>query len=346
MFNNTNHRSNKNAHAPHRECRRPACRSISVTIPVFNEEKNIEPLYRQLLDVLETMDFEFEIIFVNDGSQDDSRRIINNIANRDHRVIGLHFTRNFGQTAAMMAGFEFSHGDIIVPMDADLQNDPKDIPRLIQKINEGYDVCSGWRKNRKDSRFRRTLVSKIANRLISYISRVNLKDIGCTLKAYHKDVIKGVRLYGEMHRFIPIYASWEGARIVEIPVRHNPRVHGHSSYGIERALKVILDLIVVAFLDNYAQKPIYIFGGFGILSFLVSLGFFSYACYLKIAKDISFILTPLPLISTMTFVTGIICVLMGLLAEMIMRTYYESQHKKVYIIESVVNYQGPEGCAE
>ena len=323
---------------PDMECRHN-CTKISVTLPVFNEEKNIEPLHRQLVDVLEKMAYEFEIIFVNDGSRDNSRKIINAIARNDPRVIGIHFTRNFGQTAAMMAGFDFAQGDIIVPMDADLQNDPEDIPRLIEKVMEGYDVCSGWRKHRKDGAIRRTLVSKIANKLVSWISRVNLNDYGCTLKAYHKDVIKGVKLYGEMHRFIPIYASWEGAKIVEIPVTHHPRRNGRSSYGLERTFKVLLDLLVVSFLDNYAQKPIYIFGGFGILNFIVSFGFFAYAVYLKIVQDISFILTPLPLISTMTFVTGIICVLMGLLAEMIMRTYYESQHKKVYLIESTVNLE-------
>lgn len=319
------------------ECRQPRCKKISVTIPVYNEEKNLDVLYHQLIKVLETLDYDFEIIFVNDGSVDNSRRVINGIASNDSRVKGIHFKRNFGQTAAMMAGFDFAQGDIIVPMDADLQNDPEDIPRLIEKINEGYDVCSGWRKDRKDALIKRKLVSRIANMLISVISRVKLNDIGCTLKAYHKDVIKGVKLYGEMHRFIPIYASWEGARIVEVPVKHNPRMHGRSSYGIERTAKVILDLIVVVFLDNYAQKPIYIFGGFGLLNFFISFGFFLYACYLKIFNNISFILTPLPLISTMIFVTGIICVLMGLLAEMIMRTYYESQHKKVYLIDETVN---------
>ena len=327
------------AFASDMECRHGNCKKISVTLPVFNEEKNIEMLYRRLVDVMAKMDYEYEIIFVNDGSQDGSRKVINAIARQDARVIGIHFTRNFGQTAAMMAGFDFARGDIIVPMDADLQNDPADIPRLIEKINEGYDVCSGWRKDRQDSPIRRILVSRIANKLVSWISRVRLNDYGCTLKAYHKDVIKGVRLYGEMHRFIPIYASWEGAKIVEIPVKHHPRRSGRSSYGLERTFKVLLDLLVVSFLDNYAQKPIYIFGGFGIASFIVSFGVFIYATYLKLFKNISFILTPLPLISTMTFVTGIICVLMGLLAEMIMRTYYESQKKKVYLIESTVNME-------
>ena len=315
-------------------------KKISVTIPVYNEEKTLVKLYLELVSTLEKLDYEFEIILINDGSFDNSRDEINQISEHDARVKGIHFTRNFGQTAAMMAGFDYATGDIIIPMDADLQNDPSDIPRLIEKIEEGYDVCSGWRNDRKDAPLRRNLVSRMANKLISTISGVKLKDYGCTLKAYHKDVIKGVRLYGEMHRFIPIYASWEGAKIAEIGVKHNPRIHGKSSYGLERTFKVLLDLIVVTFLDNYAQKPIYVFGGFGIISFTASFLSFFYALYLKLIKGISFILTPLPLISTMTFVTGVMCILMGLLAEMIMRTYYESQQKKVYLIDEVINVEG------
>ena len=310
---------------------------ISVTVPVYNEEKTILPLYEKLVDVFKGLNYQYEIIIVNDGSRDRSRAEAVRIAVSDKRVKVINFKRNFGQTAAMMAGFEYATGDVIIPMDGDLQNDPTDIPRLIEKIEEGYDVCSGWRNNRKDSPLRRNLVSRVANKIISIISGVKLKDYGCTLKAYHKNVVKGVRLYGEMHRFIPIYASWEGAKIAEIPVKHNPRKYGKSNYGLERTVKVILDLLVITFLDNYAQKPIYVFGGFGILSFLSSFGFFGYACYLKYYKGISFILTPLPLISTMTFVTGVMCVLMGLLAEMIMRTYYESQKKKVFLIDDTHN---------
>lgn len=310
---------------------------ISVTIPVFNEEKNIPKLYEQLLASLTNMECDFEMIFVNDGSRDNSRKILDELAMHNPRVKVVHFARNFGQTSAMMAGFDFATGDIIVPMDADLQNDPEDIPRLIDKIEEGFDLCSGWRNKRQDSHLSRNLVSRIANKLISTISGVRLKDYGCTMKAYRKNVIKGVRLYGEMHRFIPIYASWEGARITEIPVRHHPRAYGKSSYGLERTFKVILDLIIVTFLDNYAQKPIYVFGGFGLLSFIASILSFAYATYLKFFENTAYIETPLPLIVTMTGVTGIMCVLMGLLAEMIMRTYYESQQKKVYLIDETRN---------
>lgn len=312
---------------------------ISVTIPVFNEEKNIPKVYEQLLATLTNMKCDFEIIFVNDGSSDNSRKILDELAMHDTRVKVVHFARNFGQTAAMMAGFDFATGDIIVPMDADLQNDPEDIPRLIDKIEEGFDLCSGWRNKRQDSPLSRNLVSRIANKLISTISGVKLKDYGCTMKAYRKNVVKGVRLYGEMHRFIPIYASWEGARITEIPVRHHPRAYGKSSYGLERTFKVILDLIVVTFLDNYAQKPIYVFGGFGLLAFIASILSFAYATYLKFFENTAYIETPLPLIAMMTGFTGIMCVLMGLLAEMIMRTYYESQQKKVYLIDETRNLE-------
>jgi glycosyltransferase involved in cell wall biosynthesis len=310
---------------------------ISVTIPVFNEEKNLYTLYQRLIQVLVSIDHEFEIIFVNDGSSDNSKSILNQIAEENPCVKVIHFTRNFGQTAAMMAGFDHADGEIIVPMDADLQNDPEDIPLLLAKLDEGYDLCSGWRKKRNDNMLRKKIVSRIANKLISKISRVNLKDYGCTLKAYRKSVIKGVKLYGEMHRFIPIYASWEGAKISEIPVRHHPRVHGKSSYGLERTYKVLLDLIVIVFLDNWVYKPIYLFGGFGLFNFFIAILAFSYATYLKFSKGIDYILTPLPLLTTMTVITGIMCILMGLLAEMIMRTYCEAQKKKAYLIRETRN---------
>jgi glycosyltransferase involved in cell wall biosynthesis len=303
-------------------------REISITIPVYNEQENLMLLHEQILRTMESNGLKFEIILINDGSTDNSAAVIDHIAQKDNRVKCIHFTRNFGQTAAMMAGFDFAKGDVIIPMDADLQNNPEDIPRLLEKIEEGYDVCSGWRNNRKDAPIRRTLVSRMANKLISMITGVRLRDYGCTLKAYKKNVIKGVRLYGEMHRFIPIYASWEGAMISEIPVKHTPRKFGKSSYGLERTFKVLLDLIVITFLDNYAQKPIYVFGGFGFLSFAASFLVFLYASYLKVWEGISFIQTPLPLIATMAFVTGLICVLMGLLAEMIMRPITSPSRKR------------------
>lgn len=312
---------------------------VSVTIPVFNEEKNINSLYEKLINVLDLMSCNYEIIFVNDGSKDASPDVLNALAENDTKVKVIHFTRNFGQTAAMMAGFDHATGDIIIPMDADLQNDPEDIPRLVAKLSQGFDLCSGWRKDRKDSTVRKVLVSRIANKLVSKISGVRLKDYGCTLKAYRKKVIKGVRLYGEMHRFIPIYASWEGAKITELPVKHHPRVHGKSSYGLERTFKVLLDLIVITFLDNYAQKPIYVFGGAGVVCFMASIGTLAYATWLKVIKGISYILTPLPVLASMTMLASFMCVLMGLLAEMIMRTYYETQQKSIYLVEELKNLE-------
>jgi len=239
----------------------------------------------------------------------------------------------------MMAGIDCAAGDIIVPMDGDLQNDPADIRRLIEKLDEGYDVVSGWRKDRQDSPIKRNLPSRIANCLISMISGVQLRDYGCSLKAYRRDVIKGVKLYGEMHRFIPIYASWQGARVTEVAVAHYPRIHGKSKYGLERVGKVLLDLLVVKFLDKYATKPIYVFGGFGFLNIGISVMAGIYAVFLKFFEQTSFIMTPLPLLFVMTLITGILSILMGLLAELVMRTYYESQDKSVYLIKNIVNGQ-------
>lgn len=306
--------------------------TISVTIPVYNEEGNLRRLCEQLTPVLESLHRPWEVIFVNDGSSDGSAEVLDELAARETRIKVIHFRRNAGQTAAMMAGFEHARGEIIVPMDADLQNDPQDIPLLLAKLAEGFDVCSGWRKDRQDHPVRRKLPSRVANWLISKASGVRLHDYGCSLKAYRRDVIKGVRLYGEMHRFIPIYASWLGAKVTEVPVRHHPRGAGVSSYGLERVVKVILDLVVVMFLDRYAQKPIYIFGGFGLLNFLVSLIAGGWAIYLKFWAGISFIQTPLPLLVVMSAITGVMCVLLGLVAEMVTRGWHESRSKQTYIV--------------
>src|SRR5471030_2546895 len=306
--------------------------TISVTIPVYNEAGNLRRLCEQLTPVLESLRRPWEVIFVNDGSSDGSTEVLDELAAREARIKVIHFRRNAGQTAAMMAGFEHARGEIIVPMDADLQNDPQDIPLLLAKLAEGFDVCSGWRKDRQDHPVRRKLPSRVANWLISKVSGVRLHDYGCSLKAYRRDVIKGVRLYGEMHRFIPIYASWLGAKVTEVPVRHHPRVAGISSYGLERILKVILDLVVVVFLDRYAQKPIYVFGGFGLLNFLVSLVAGVWALYLKFWTGISFIQTPLPLLVVMSAITGVMCVLLGLIAEMVTRGWHESRGKQTYIV--------------
>jgi len=240
-----------------------------------------------------------------------------------------------------MAGIDHAAGDIIVSIDADLQNDPDDIPVLLAKLAEGYDVVSGWRKSRKDAKFRRTFLSRVANRLISRLSGVRLNDYGCTLKAYRADVVKGIRLYGEMHRFIPIYASWMGARVVEVPVAHNPRRFGQSKYGLERIMKVLLDLLVVKFLDRHFVKPIYVFGGFGLFSLMLSSLSTAMLLYLKFVKGLSMILTPLPLLAAMTFLVGFMSILMGFLAEMLVRTYFESQGRAAYLVRERFNFPTP-----
>ena len=310
---------------------------LSITIPIYNEEGNIELLYEGLVKALEPLGRPFEVILVNDGSSDGTEKLLDTLAAKDPRIKVVHFRRNFGQTAAMMAGIHYASGEIIVPMDGDLQNDPADIGKLLAKLEEGYDVVSGWRQDRKDHALRRNFPSRVANWLISRISGVHLHDYGCSLKAYRRDVLKGVKLYGEMHRFIPIYASWEGGRVTEVPVTHHARIHGESKYGVDRVLKVVLDLIVVQFLARYANRPIYLFGGVGIAAITLSILAGVWAVYLKYFENTSFIQTPLPLLVVMLFVTGGMSILMGLLAEIIMRTYYESQGKAVYLVKSTAN---------
>jgi dolichol-phosphate mannosyltransferase len=311
---------------------------ISILIPIYNEEKNIPLLFEHLFKVLDQLNCKFEIVAVNDGSRDGSLLQLREIANRRHELKIVDFRRNYGQTAAIMAAIDYASGEIFISMDADLQNSPDDIPRLIGCLNEGYDVVSGWRQNRQDAAIRRNLVSRVANRLISSVSGVHLHDYGCTLKAYRSDMLKGVRLYGEMHRFVPIYAKWMGAKITEIPVEHHPRKFGTSNYGLERTVKVVLDLIVVMFLHRYFMKPIYIFGGFGLLSFALSAISFALMLYLKFAQGISLILTPLPLLTALTFLVGFISILLGLLAEMLVRVYFESQGRAPYLVRERFNF--------
>jgi glycosyltransferase involved in cell wall biosynthesis len=310
--------------------------TLSVLIPVYNEEGNLSLLHDKLVSALKKTKKAYEIIFIDDGSSDGTMEILLDLREKNPNVKIISLSRNFGQTAALSAGIDFSKGDIIVPMDGDLQNDPEDIRHLLQKIEEGYDVVSGWRKNRKDPFWKRRVPSVIANKIISWIGGVPLHDYGCTLKAYRKDILKNIRLYGEMHRFIPIYAQWIGARVSEIPVRHFMRGSGSSKYGMSRVFKVILDLMVVKFLLSYSQKPIYVFGGLGLLMILG--GFFSggYAVYLKLFKEVSFILTPLPLLSVLLLVLGFLSILMGFLAEILIRTYYESQGKPTYQIKETI----------
>lgn len=317
---------------------------ISITVPVFNEAESLPTLHARIRDVMVALGRPWELIFINDGSSDGSSAILDQIAAENPAAKVVHFRRNFGQTAAMMAGFDFATGDVIIPLDGDLQNDPSDIPKLLAKLDEGFDVCSGWRKDRQDNAIQRNFPSILANKLISRVSGVRLHDFGCSLKAYRSEVIKGVRLYGEMHRFLPIYAGWHGAKITEVEVNHFARTSGKSKYGLERVAKVLCDLVVVKFLDQYAEKPMYVFGGVGAVSLLISFIAGCSAVYLKFFSDKPFIETPLPLLFVMTAITGVMCVLMGLLAEMVMRTFYESQNKRVYLVHTTRNLPDDAGA--
>ncbi|MBF0134566.1 MAG: glycosyltransferase family 2 protein [Magnetococcales bacterium] len=314
---------------------------LSVIIPVYNEEESIQPLCQDLLAVLESIGMSYEVILINDGSFDRSQEQLRKVAAEHDHFKVIRFRRNFGQTAAIMAGIQYAQGEIIIPMDSDRQNDPRDIPRLLSKLDEGYDLVSGWRKVRKDNPLIRTLPSRMANWLISKISGVHLHDYGCTIKAYRRSVIHGVKLYGEMHRFIPIYAHWMGALVTELEVTHYPREFGRSKYGLNRIVKVILDLMVIKFLDKYFVKPIYLFGGFGLLALFFSGISAVSAVYLKLFKDVSFISTPLPLAAVMTFMIGIMAILLGLVAEMLVRTYFESQGRTTYLVQETINVSLP-----
>jgi len=313
---------------------------ISVTIPICNEAGNIPALYTRTREALEAIGRPWELVLVNDGSSDGSEELLDEIAARDAHVKVIHFRRNFGQTAAMMAGFDFARGEIIIPMDGDGQNDPRDIKLLLAKLDEGFDVVSGWRRDRQDDAVTRNLPSMMANRIISLVSGVRLHDFGCSLKAYRREVIEGVRLYGEMHRFLPIYTRWHGAKIAEVTVRHYARTSGASKYGLERVLKVIADLVVVKFLDRFQQKPMYIFGAVGLFSLGLSVCSGFYALWRKFGEGEPFIKNPLLLTCILTGMTGLICILMGLLAEMIMRTFFESQGKAVYLVRATRNVAG------
>lgn len=316
---------------------------ISLTVPVYNEREALASLFENVQAVMhQHFPENWEIIFVNDGSQDGSAEFLDGLAEKHPEVKVVHFRRNFGQTAAMMAGFDFACGEIIIPLDGDGQNDPKDIPRIVAKLDEGFEVCSGWRKDRQDNALQRNLPSILANKLISAVSGVKLHDFGCSLKAYRAEVIKGVRLYGEMHRFLPIYAKWHGARIAEVAVGHHARTTGHSKYGLERVLKVLMDLLTVRFLDKYMLKPMYLFGFWGFMFFIASFLFGAWALYMR-TRGYFFTATPLPMMAVFSFMTGVICMLMGLLAEMITRTFHESQNKSIYLVSRTRNCERQAG---
>ncbi len=303
---------------------------ISIVIPIYNEEANIDKLTESILAALS--DVKYEVLFINDGSTDNSEKEIEEKIKVNSHIKLINLRRNYGQTAAMQAGFDHSKGEIIVPMDGDLQNDPKDIPILIDKINEGYDVVSGWRKTRLDKKYTRILPSKIANILISKISGIHLHDYGCTLKAYRKEILAEIKLYGEMHRFIPIYASWEGAKVTEVAVRHHSRIAGKTKYGLSRIPRVILDLLVIRFFDKSLDRPIHLFGQFGLLMFVIAFLLSLLAIFLKVFMNISFILTPLPLLVVFFAMSGLLCIFIGLVAEIQSRIYFEAIDRPAYLV--------------
>jgi glycosyltransferase involved in cell wall biosynthesis len=310
--------------------------NLSVVIPIYNEEENLEPLYQALKPVLDGLGQEAEIIFVDDGSTDSSPRVLDRLAAEDVRIRVVRLRRNYGQTAALMAAIQYSTGSVIVPMDGDGQNDPRDIPRLLAKLAEGHDVVSGWRKERED-RLSRRAPSVAANWLISNLMGVKLHDYGCTLKAYRRDVVEEIRLYGEMHRFIPIYAAWEGARVTELVVDHHPRRFGRSKYGMGRIARVTLDLLILYFIDRAFDRPIHFFGKFGLGFIALAIATVALAVALKIFNGVSLIQTPLPLLAATTGLSGILFLLLGVLAEVQVRTYYESQGKVPYKVRSTQN---------
>ncbi len=315
---------------------------LSLLLPVNNEEDNLERLHEKIVASMEKLGHGFEVIYIDDGSSDRSLKILEKFAAGDARVRVISFRRNYGQTAAMAAGIDAARGEVLIPMDADLQNDPADIERLLAKLEEGYDVVSGWRKERRDAYLIRVLPSKIANDLVSKISGVQLHDFGCSLKAYRREILENVQLYGEMHRFIPIFASWAGAKVTEIPVTHHPRLAGRSKYGISRTAKVIFDLVTIKFMASYMTKPIYVFGWAGVLAFGISIfsALFAFSMkFLAWPKQADFIQTPLPVLAMVMLVLGIQLFLMGLIAEMLVRTYHESQGKPIYTIKTKINFE-------
>ena len=305
---------------------------ISVVIPIYNEEGNIERLYKELTAALLEIGLDYEVIAINDGSVDRSYDLLNAMQEKDPRWQIIHFRRNFGQTAAMAAGFDAARGEIVVTIDADLQNDPRDIQRILDKFADGYDIVSGWRQNRKEPLFLRRIPSMIANRIISRTTGIHLHDYGCTLKAYHFDVAKGVQLYGELHRFIPALASEMGVRVAEIPVNDRARSWGSSKYGFSRTFKVMLDLIAVIFLLSYFNRPLYVFGmaGFVVGALGSLLGF--YLTVFKLLTENKIGERPLLQLAVLLIVLGVQFISTGIVADMIMRTYHESQHKPIYHI--------------
>jgi len=309
---------------------------LSIVIPIYNEADNIEPLYAELHAALEELKRPYEVLAVDDGSLDQTFDKLKAVHQRDPRWRVIRFRRNFGQSAAFSAGFDLAQGDVIITMDGDLQNDPADIPRLLEKIEAGYDVVSGWRVNRHDKFLTRRLPSRMANSLISKVTGIKLHDYGCSLKAYRRDVVKNIRLYGEMHRLIPALASWMGIQVAEIPVNHMPRKFGRSKYGLGRTVRVILDLLTVKFLLDYATRPIQIFGLLGLFSLSLGGALGIYLSILKLIFDQQLGDRPLLLLAVLLIMIGIQLIVMGLLGELVVRTYHETQGKPIYVVREIL----------
>ncbi len=310
---------------------------LSLIIPVYNEEQNLPLLFDQIQQAMQSLNVSWEVVFVDDGSKDGSLRALEALVAKDpEHVRVVVFRRNFGQTAAIAAGVDYSQGDIIILLDADLQNDPADIPMLLAKLDEGYDLVSGWRKDRQDNKFTRTIPSNLANGLISWVTGVHLHDYGCTLKAYRREALEGFRLYGEMHRFIPVFAHSVGAKITELPVHHHARKFGVAKYGLERTVKVVLDLFTVKFLLDYSHKPMRLFGGTGMILMVGSGVLLTYLGLRRVIEGVSILGSPLFQLGVMFLILGFQSILMGLIAELLARTYHESQQKPTYTVRTVL----------
>lgn len=317
---------------------------LSVVIPVYNEAESLPLLVPALSTALDPLGVTWEVILVDDGSTDGSATVLEELAaGTPDKVKVIVFRRNFGQTTAIAAGIDHAQGSVIALLDADLQNDPADIPAMLARLNEGYDLVSGWRVNRQDDFITRTLPSQIANSLISWVTGVHLHDYGCTLKIYRREVLTGFHLYGEMHRFIPAYAGSVGAKIVEMPVHHHERKFGKAKYGLERTFKVMLDLITVKFLISYTNKPIYLFGGLGILQIVASIIVLAILIAMRFITGVHLNRSPLLLLSAMLFIIGFQSIVLGLIAELLVRTYHESQHKPTYTVRRMININSPHG---
>lgn len=314
--------------------------NLSLVIPVYNEQETLPLLFDAIYQAINPLNLTWEVILVDDGSQDGSLDVLRQFAEKDvQHVRVISFRRNFGQTAAIAAGLDYAEGDVIVLLDADLQNDPADIPMMLAKLDEGYDLVSGWRKNRKDNAITRNLPSMMANWLISQVTGVHLHDYGCTLKAYRREALAGFRLYGEMHRFIPVFAHSIGARIAEVEVDHHPRKFGQANYGLERTVKVLLDLFTVKFLLSYSSKPIYLFGGTGMVLIFASAITMLILFIRRFMNNVAVLGSPIFQVAVMLAIMGFQSILMGLIAELLARTYHESQHKTTYTVRTLINIE-------